>query len=237
MLKPSRAKKSKKPSSSKFTCLNFDLIKIYPKTENQEKVFDLYDAGKNLVLYGSAGAGKSFLSLYLALKDMLSTGTFTRIIILRSAVASRDLGFLPGTEKEKVAVYEAPYKAIVNELFNRADAYDILKQKDLIVFESTSFLRGLTYSDSLIFVDEIENMAFHELNTIFTRIGENTKIIFAGDAKQCDLNLRKETSGMGDFITILKKLDEFGLVEFNMEDCVRSGIVKNYLIEKEKLGL
>jgi predicted ribonuclease YlaK len=236
MLKPSRAKKSKKPFS-KFSCLNFELTQVYPKTENQEIVFDLYDSGKNLVLYGSAGAGKSFLSLYLTLRDMLGSGTYSKIVILRSAVASRDLGFLPGTEREKVAVYETPYKAIINDLFGRDDAYEILKQKDLIVFESTSFLRGLTYNDSLIFVDEIENMAFHELNTIFTRIGENTKIIFAGDAKQCDLNLRKETSGMADFLKILKTLDEFGIVEFNMEDCVRSGLVRNYLIAKEKLGL
>lgn len=235
MIKPSKSK-SKKPSN-KFGCLHFELRKIQPKTENQEKVFDLYDAGKNLVLYGSAGAGKSFLSLYLALKDMLNNGTFTKIIILRSAVASRDLGFLPGTEKEKIAVYEAPYKSIINDLFGRDDAYDILKQKDLIQFESTSFLRGLTYNDSLIFVDEIENMAFHELNTIFTRIGENTKIIFAGDIKQCDLNERKETSGMADFLKIMKKLDEFGLVEFNMNDCVRSGLVRNYLMVKEELGL
>lgn len=233
MLKPKKSKKS----SNRVTSLNFELSNITPKTQNQQKVFDYYNEGKNLVLYGSAGSGKSFLSLYLGIKEMLDQGIFSKVIILRSAVASRDLGFLPGTEKEKIGVYEAPYRSIINDLFGRDDAYDILKQKDIIEFESTSFLRGLTYSNCLIFVDEIENMAFHELNTIFTRIGENTRIIFAGDIKQCDLNERKETSGMGDFLKILKTLDEFGLVEFNMDDCVRSGLVKNYLLAKEKLGL
>lgn len=233
MLRPKKSKKS----TNKVTCLNFELRTITPKTDNQEKVFDCYNEGKNLVLYGSAGSGKSFLSLYLGLKEMLDEGTFNKIIILRSAVASRDLGFLPGSEKEKISVYEAPYRSIINDLFGRDDAYEILKQKDIIEFESTSFLRGLTYSNCLIFVDEMENMAFHELNTIFTRIGEGTKIIFAGDIKQCDLNERKETSGMKDFLNIMKKLDEFGLVEFTMDDCVRSGLVKNYLIAKESLGL
>jgi phosphate starvation-inducible protein PhoH len=206
-------------------------------TENQKKVFDLYDEGKNLVVYGSAGSGKSFLSLYLGLKEMLDEGAFSKILILRSAVATRDLGFLPGTEREKISVYEAPYRSIINELFGRADAYDIMKQKDIIEFESTSFLRGLTYANCLIFVDEMENMTFSELNTIFTRIGEGTKIIFAGDIRQCDLNERKESSGMKDFLRIMEELEEFGLVEFTMEDCVRSGLVKNYLMAKERLKL
>jgi phosphate starvation-inducible PhoH-like protein len=233
MIKPKKVKKS----SNRVSALNFELQTIQPKTDNQQRVFDYYNEGKNLVLYGSAGSGKSFLSLYLGIKEMLDIGTFNKIVILRSAVASRDLGFLPGTEREKISVYEAPYRSIINDLFGRDDAYDILKQKDIIEFESTSFLRGMTYSNCLIFVDEIENMAFHELNTIFTRIGEGTKIIFAGDIKQCDLNERKETSGMKDFLDIMKKLDEFGLVEFTMDDCVRSGLVKNYLIAKESLGL
>lgn len=233
MLKPKKSKKT----SVKATGLNFELNKISPMTMNQQKVFDLYTSGKNLILYGSAGVGKSFLSLYLGLHDMFENGTFNKIVILRSAVASRDLGFLPGTEKEKIEVYEAPYRSIVNDLFGRDDAYDIMKQKNIIEFESTSFLRGLTYSNCLLFVDEIENMEFREIDTIITRIGDNTKIIFAGDIKQCDFNTRKETSGMPAFISIVKQMEEFGLVEFTLDDCVRSGLVKSYLIAKENLGL
>ena len=168
MLKP----KNKSRKSNKVSALHFELKNIYPVTDNQKKVFDFYDEGKNLVLYGSAGSGKSFLSLYLGLNEMLNMGVFNKIVILRSAVATRDLGFLPGTEREKISVYEAPYRSIINDLFGRDDAYDIMKQKDIIEFESTSFLRGLTYSNCLIFVDEMENMTFSELNTIFTRIGE-----------------------------------------------------------------
>ena len=234
MLKP---KNRPKKSANRVSALHFELNTIYPMTENQQKVFDLYDEGKNLVVYGSAGSGKSFLSLYLGMKEMLDDAAFSKIIILRSAVATRDLGFLPGTEREKISVYEAPYRAMINELFGRADAYDIMKQKDIIEFESTSFLRGLTYANCLIFVDEMENMTFSELNTIFTRIGEGTKIIFAGDIRQCDLNERKESSGMKDFLRIMEELEEFGLVEFTMDDCVRSGLVKNYLMAKERLKL
>lgn len=232
MLKPTKRNKKQKVNS-----LNFELNNIIPKTDNQQKVFDLYDEGKNLFLYGSAGVGKSFLILYLALKDMIENGSFQKIIIFRSAIGSRDLGFLPGTEKEKIAVYEAPYKAIVNELFGRDDAYSILVDKDIIQFESTSFLRGLTYNNALMFADEIENMTFQELDTIITRISDSSKIVFAGDIKQCDLNLKKEFSGMPQFIDILRTLhNDFGFVEFNPNDIVRSGLVKNYIMAKEKLG-
>lgn len=231
MLKPTKRNKKQKVSS-----LNFELQNIVAKTDNQQKVFDLYDEGKNLFLYGSAGCGKSFLSLAIALKDMMDNGSYQKIIIFRSAVASRDLGFLPGTEKEKIAVYEAPYKSIVNELFGRDDAYSILVDKDIIQFESTSFLRGLTYNNSLMFIDEIENMSFQELSTIYTRVGQDTRIILAGDIKQCDLNLKREISGFSDILSISKEMPSFGFVEFTLEDCVRSGFAKEFLIAQEKLG-
>lgn len=232
MLKPTKRNKKQKVNS-----LNFELQNIIPKTENQQKVFDLYDEGKNLFLYGSAGSGKSFLSLYLALKDMMDNGSFQKIIIFRSAVACRDLGFLPGTEKEKIAVYEAPYKAIVNELFGRDDAYSILTDKDIIQFESTSFLRGLTYNNTLMFVDEIENLSYQECATIYGRVGQDTRLIMAGDIKQCDLNLRKEVSGFNDILAVSKEMPSFGFVEFTLEDCVRSGFAKEFLMAQEKIGL
>jgi predicted ribonuclease YlaK len=234
MLKP---KNRSKKSTNRVSALHFELKKIYPMTENQKKVFDLYNEGKNLVVYGSAGSGKSFLSLYLGLKEMLDEAAFSKIVILRSAVATRDLGFLPGTEREKISVYEAPYRSIINELFGRADAYDIMKQKDIIEFESSSFLRGLTYANCLIFVDEIQNMTLHEISTIVTRLGENSKIIFAGDVRQSDLNERKENSGVKDLISIATIMPEFSLVEFTVDDIVRSDIVKSFLIAKEKLNL
>lgn len=236
MLKPSR-KNKKSTKQTRATGLNFDLAKIEPMTENQEKVFDLYEKGKNLVLYGSAGSGKSFLSIFLGLHEMMTYGTFNKIVIVRSAVASRDLGFLPGTEKEKVAVYEAPYKCIVNDLYGRDDAYDILKQKDIIQFESTSFLRGLTYNNCLIIVDEIQNLTLHEASTIITRMGDGSKIIFAGDIRQSDLNEKKESSCLSDLLKITQLMEEFDCVEFTVDDIVRSNIVKSFIIAREKLNL
>jgi phosphate starvation-inducible protein PhoH len=234
MLKPKKVKRTSAAKSAS-TNLNFVLSRVYPKTDNQKLVFDLYNEGKNLVLYGSAGSGKTFLSLYLGLEDLLNNGRFNKIVILRSAVASRDLGFLPGTEKEKVAVYEAPYRSTINDLFGRDDAYDILKQKKIVEFDSTSFLRGQTYNDCLLFVDEVENMSYQELDTIITRIGDNTRIIFAGDLEQCDFNNRKEISGLPEFLQITDKMEEFEKVEFSIEDCVRSGLVKSYLIAKHQV--
>jgi len=240
MIKPPKAQKNKKKvATNKVSTLNFELQKIYPKTENQEKTFELYNQGKNLVLYGSAGAGKSYLSLFLGLKDLLHNSYYNKIVIIRSAVPSRDIGFLPGNEKEKMAVYEAPYRAIVSDLFGRDDAYEILKQKDYIQFESSSFLRGMTYSNSLIFVDEIENFSYSELNTILSRLGDGSRIILAGDIKQCDFNSRRETSCMPELLQIAGEMGEeyFGVVEFTIEDCVRSGFAKAYLQAKEKLKL
>lgn len=236
MIKKS-AKKSKKTNS--ISVLNFDLLKVRPITDNQEKSFNLYNDGKNLILYGSAGTGKSWISLYLALNDMINNNAFDRIIIIRSAVSSRSQGFLPGTIEEKMESYELPYKIIVNKLFGRDDAYGILKQKDIIQFESTSYLRGLTFDNSLIFVDEVENMNFGECDTIASRIGENSRLIIAGDIRQCDLNPKKEISGMMDLIEIAKRMSEdfFGIVEFDRNDIVRSDFCKQYIIAKEDLGL
>lgn len=237
MIKPPKALKKQRRSANKVTSLNFELQKIHPMTENQQLTFDEYNVGKNLVLHGSAGSGKSFLSLYLGLKDMLTHGYFKKIVIIRSAVATRDIGFLPGTEKEKLAVYDAPYRAIVADLFGRDDAYPILIEKGIIQFESTSFLRGLTYADCLIIVDECQNLSFHEFSTIITRLGERSRIIFAGDTRQSDFINKKEISGMFDFLRVVELMDEFTTIKFTTDDIVRSDIVKNYIITLEKLGL
>lgn len=238
MVKSKRASKRNAQKASKTSAfLNFDLTNIYPMTENQKKTFDLYNSGKNLFLYGSAGSGKTFISLYLGLNEMLKLGTFQKIIIFRLAVPAREQGFLPGTDKEKMAPYEAPYRTIINELFKRDDAYEIMKQKELVIFDSTSFQRGVTYNNCLLIVDEMENLTFQEMDTLLTRLGEDSKIIFSGDIKQCDLNERKEKSGFHDFLSIIKHLDEdFGFVEFTFDDCVRSGLVRRYLFHKERLN-
>lgn len=205
---------------------HFNLEVIEPLTSNQRKV---WESDKHLVLSGSAGSGKTFLACYLALDDIFKK-EYRRLVIVRSAVSTRDIGFLPGTEKEKVEVYESPYIGVFTELLGRGDSYSILKLKGIVEFKPTSYIRGTTISDSVIIVDEIQNLTFHELDSILTRVGDNCRIIFCGDFKQSDLG----KNGMKQFMEILDSMGEFDLIEFTTDDIVRSGLVKNYLIAKEK---
>jgi phosphate starvation-inducible protein PhoH len=215
--------------------LNFNLKDVDPLTVNQERTFDAWDSGKNLLLIGSAGTGKSFLSAYLGMKNILYGKEQTKLAIVRSVVPTRDMGFLPGSNKEKSKVYEAPYYAIFSELFGRGDAYDYLKNKGVVEFMTTSFVRGITINDSVIFVDEFQNMTPSELHSVFTRIGRNCKVIFAGDIKQNDLNPRKEESGFRDFFKVIDRMHAFDVIEFTRDDIVRSDIVKSYIIAREDL--
>jgi phosphate starvation-inducible protein PhoH len=220
---------------------NFNISKkIVPMTETQRDAFESWDYGNNLMLHGIAGTGKTFLGLYFALKDVMSkSSTREKVFIVRSTVPSRDQGFLPGSQKQKEAVYEEPYYDIATKLFERGDAYQILKQKQIVQFASTSYLRGCTFEDCIIVVDEVQNMSAGELHTIMTRVGENSRIIFCGDIKQDDLTSKRynEESGLRDFMRIIERMKEFDFVEFQVEDIVRSRLVKSYIIERDKLGL
>jgi phosphate starvation-inducible protein PhoH len=218
--------------------INFNLKRIEPLTENQKLSFEAYGQGKNLMLHGIAGTGKSFISLYLALNQVLNDNSqYRKIVIVRSVVPTRDMGFLPGNNREKAKVYEAPYYAICTELFGRSDAYEYLKNRNIIDFISTSFIRGITLNDSIVIVDEIANLTGHELDSIITRIGKNCKIIFCGDFRQSDFTKDQEKNGLMDFMRIIKRMKFFEFIDFQKEDIVRSSLVKNYIIEKDKLNL
>ena len=209
-------------------------------TKNQELAFDAWDDDFNVMLHGIAGTGKTFLALLFALTDVMNTSNlYKKVFIIRSTVPSRDMGFLPGTQKEKMAVYEGPYATIATKIFGRGDAYSVLKQKNLVEFISSSFLRGETFDDCILLVDECQNMADQELHTIMTRVGNNCKIIFCGDVKQDDLTSerKKELSGLRAFMPIIKNMREFAFVEFVTDDIVRSDIVRSYIIERDRLGL
>jgi phosphate starvation-inducible protein PhoH len=162
-------------------------------------------------------------------------GDQNKVIILRSVVPTRDMGFLPGSAKDKAKVYEAPYYSICNELFGRGDAYEILKTKGIVDFQTTSFIRGTTFSDCIVVVDEMQNMTYQELDSVITRIGDNCKIIFSGDFKQTDLLKDAERNGLLNFMKILKHMNLFDCIEFTKEDIVRSKLVKSYIIAKEEL--
>jgi len=217
----------RKKRRDSLSALNFYLKEIEPLTKSQLEVFE---STKHLMLHGCAGTGKTYISLYLALDD-LQKEEYERIILVRSAVPTREMGFLPGTEDEKSKVYENPYVNIMQELFSRGDnPYGQLKQKGIISFLTTSYIRGTTFTDSVIIVDECQNMTFHELDSIITRVGQNCRIIFCGDFFQADLR----TNGLSDFMKIIKSMEEFDFIEFGINDIVRSDFVKNYLIQKYK---
>ena len=216
----------------------FSMRNISPMTTTQEDMFDSYNAGYNIAAIGTAGTRKTMCGLYLGLSDILNDDNYDQVIIVRSAVQTREQGFMPGTQAQKEAVYSVPYADIVNNLFGRGDAWEILKQKHSVKFMTSSFVRGLTFDNSIIIVDECQSMTYHELDSIITRVGETSRIIFCGDTAQDDLATsrnRNDTSGLGDFINVLKRMDHsFKVVQFGIEDIVRSGLVKEYIIAKER---
>lgn len=215
---------------------NLTITDIQPKTHNQNLAFDYFYEGYNLLLHGVAGTGKTFVALGLALQELFNgDGATQKVVVVRSVVPTREIGFLPGKESEKVQVYEAPYKSICTELFGRGDAWELLKQKGMVEFVSTSHIRGTTMDNTMVVVDECQNMNFHELDTIITRIGDNSSIIFSGDYRQSDLDKPWDQSGLTKFMTILNKIDSFKTVDFQFEDIVRSGLVRDYIIAKEQM--
>ena len=221
-----------------------DLIKIEPITETQKQVFKSWKEGKNQFLCGCAGTGKTFGSMYLAFEEVLRNETsYDKVIIVRSLIPTREIGFLPGDEEDKDGLYIVPYANMSHFMFKQPNEqafnilYDRLKAQGSFYFLSTSFLRGLTFDNSIIIVDECQNLNFHELDTIITRVGQDSKISFCGDFMQSDLTKRNEKDGLHDFVKILEEMDEFNISEFSIGDIVRSGFVRSYLIEKTKLGL
>ena len=225
--------------------INLDFIKkIEPITDNQQVFFDKYQAQQNLVAYGCAGTGKTFITLYNALMDVLDPKTpYEKIYIVRSLVPTREIGFLPGDHEDKSSLYQIPYKNMVMYMFEMpTDAdfemlYGNLKTQGTISFWSTSFLRGTTLDNAIVIVDEFQNLNFHELDSIITRVGENCKIHFCGDAAQSDLVKTNERNGILDFMKILAAMPEFESIEFGVDDIVRSGLVKSYILNKIALGL
>jgi phosphate starvation-inducible protein PhoH and related proteins len=211
-----------------------DIIEVKPKTKNQRKAFDSFDKGRNLVLSGVAGAGKTLIALYLGTELVLDRSTpYEKLIIVRSVVPTRDIGFLPGTKEEKIDVYKAPYKSLFATIFNDKTAYDSLEKSGKVFFETTSFIRGLTFEDSVIIVDEFQNLNGHENDSVITRLGNNCRIIFAGDFYQSDFSREREKFGSMQFVSILRKSAYFDVIEFGLDDILRSDLVKDYLIAKE----
>ena len=234
----SKQMKKKKPISNQY------LVDITPLTDNQKILFDSYKQQKNVVAYGVAGTGKTFITLYNALKDVLNETTpYERVYIVRSLVSTREIGFLPGDHEDKADIYQIPYKHMVKYMFQMpSDAdfemlYGNLRSQETIKFWSTSFIRGTTLDNAIVIVDEFQNLNFHELDSIITRVGENSKICFCGDATQSDLTKTNDRNGIVDFMNILRKMISFDIIEFDVNDIVRSGLVKEYIVAKLQSGM
>ena len=230
--------RKKKPINNEY------LVDITPLTDNQKILFDSYNQQKNIVAYGVAGTGKTFITLYNALKDVLDETTpYERVYIVRSLVSTREIGFLPGDHEDKADIYQIPYKHMVKYMFQMpSDAdfemlYGNLRSQETIKFWSTSFIRGTTLDNAIIIVDEFQNLNFHELDSIITRVGENSKICFCGDATQSDLTKTNDRNGIVDFMNILRKMVSFDIIEFDVNDIVRSGLGKEYIVAKLQSGM
>ena len=233
-------KKVKKNKEINYT----NMVTIKPITDNQKQVFSSWKKGQNQFLFGPAGTGKTFISLYLALEDVFNLKTpYERVGLVRSFMPTRDIGFLPGGEEDNDMLYQVPYQNMVQFMFEMANEQqfntlcDELKEQGSLFFISTSFLRGVTFDNAVIIVDECQNLNFHELDTIITRVGQDSKIVFCGDFDQTDLIKTTEKNGLHDFLRILGEMEEFNCLEFTIGDIVRSGFVRSYLINKIKLGM
>jgi len=228
-------KERKQKKKSKGTAYRQPVLptidRVTPKTAAQRKVVEAFDSDKNLILHGCAGTGKTFLALYLAMNSMLNGESPRPIVILRSVVPTRDIGFLPGSVRDKAAAYEAPYQGIISEICDKP--YEWLKQNGYIQFDTTSFLRGMTFRDNIIIVDECQNLSDHEIHTVMTRIGEGCRVIFCGDFTQKDYT--REGSGMNNLLKIASEMKSFEIVKFHKEDVVRSGFVRDYILTRTTL--
>ena len=230
--------------SKKLEITSKNMVAIKPATDNQKLVFESWKTGASQFLYGAAGTGKTFISLYNGLREALdNTSKIDKVIIVRSLIPTREIGFLPDDEDDKSALYQVPYSNMVQFMFEMpneqsfTNLYERLKAQGTLFFLSTSFLRGLTFDNALIIVDECQNLNFHELDTITTRLGQDSKIAFCGDFTQSDLVRTNEKNGLWDFLRIAEEMKEFSCTEFTIGDIVRSGFVRNYLIQKTKLGI
>lgn len=211
-----------------------DLGVFDPLTETQKVARESWKDGDHLVLSGSAGTGKTFTALYLALQDVLDKNTpWETVHIIRSVVPTREVGFLPGTAEEKLLPFITPYISICDDLFDTSGAYQQLIEQRSVEFHSTSFIRGTTFDNAIIIVDEMQNLTFHELDSVITRVGLDSRIIFSGDYYQSDFVKQGDKNGLKEFISIIEIMRNFSIIEFGWKDIIRSDFVRDYIMTKE----
>lgn len=229
------------PVTSNQLKIKLDHLRTFEAlSENQQKFFDMYKRGGYFMFcLGAPGTGKTFLSMYRSIEEVLSKDNpFKQVVIVRSIVPTREIGFLPGSLEEKQEIYELPYQEICTTLFGRKDAWERLKEQGYARFLSTTAIRGISIDDSIIIVEECQNFTFHELSTILTRVGYRSKIIFCGDRFQTDLGKNKnDQSGLKQFLDISRTISSYEEVVFTSNDIVRSSLVRDFIIACEKAGV
>jgi len=230
--------KTKQQTAENMNIRLDQLITIDPITDRQREVFAAWKDGDHLALAGTAGTGKTFLALYLALEEVMDKSSpYEKLHIIRSVVPTREIGYLPGSVEEKLNAYTGPYRAATAELFDDSKAYDKLVHNNYVSFESTSYIRGVTYDSSIILVDEMQNLNFHELDSVVTRVGQATKLILCGDYHQSDFKQEKDKDGINIFLSIVANMRNFSIINFGWEDIVRSDFVRDYIMTKEWMGI
>lgn len=230
-----RSRKSKKVQPPEARVNAMPMGHVAPLTDNQRVAYKEWDDGKHLLLHGCAGTGKTLIAMFLGLSEV-NMGQYRKIVLVRSAVPTRDQGFLPGNLKEKAAIYEQPFMSACTDIYDRGDAYGHLKSKGMLEFVTTSYVRGLTFHDCIIVIDEVQNMSLHEISSVITRCGQNSRLIVMGDFMQSDLTRHAERKGVKEFIEIAKRMGSFAMVEFNYDDILRSDVVKEYIVARDELG-
>jgi phosphate starvation-inducible PhoH-like protein len=182
----------------------------------------------NIITFGVgvAGTGKSYIALSYA-AEQLKAKRISKIIITRPIVeAGEKIGYLPGELEEKIAPYFEPMISILNKRLG-VSFVEYLIKRGVIQAKPLAYLRGSTFEDAVVILDESQNTTPSTMQLFLTRIGENCKVIIDGDVRQSDI---KGESGLSDAMTRLKGINNIGVVTFGIDDVVRSGICRDIVI-------
>jgi len=213
--------KSNRPRPQSFK------LDFRPQTDKQTEFVRKVKA--NIINFGTGapGTGKTFLAIACGL-EMLLNGQVSKMIITRPTISSGpEIGFLPGTEEEKMApflvpIYEAIYKLLPKSLADDLFAYEKIE------IAAISFIRGRNFENCVVIVDEAENLDRKSFYLLLTRVCEGSKMIFVGDSSQIDLKVIQD-SGLKDAVQKFCKTQDFSVTQFGIEDCRRSHVVKEVI--------